>query len=219
MATYTLTIDFNTITLPTSLISFVNYGGDIGSDNTAYNTASDAMQAIGAFYINEYSGTYTVTNVGDVYTITLDLTNDPVGEPNGNLVALILQDDNFSGFNYSWQYGAEPACDTIPCPTCQAVTIENCGPVTIALPLPDDDYLVHIVDNQTGVTYAQNVQWTAGTGTWNTTNTAGVFTPFSIYTLTVTEPDGTPVSWPVGPNEYTCARVIFSATVDTNSDG
>ena len=217
MPSYQLIVDFTGFTFPTTYIYFFNTFVQIDTDNSGYATPQATMQAIGTFYLATYGGgTYSVTNVGNVYTLSFTVNNDPADQDSGNLALVTIGDTDGIGYQIPIQYGT---AETTPCPTCMDVTITNCGPVTIALPIEDGDYDVTIYDNQSGVTYTQSVSFTDGTGTWNSNNTAGVFTPFSIFTLTVTEPDGTPVSWPVGPNEYTCARVTFSATVDTNSDG
>ena len=214
MATYTLTIDLTGFNYPSASANLIyqNQVNDLGvsGNNTITSLVADTDTAVEG----DVSGGATMTYVinADKVIFTLVTSTDLSATTAGDLVALQFIDDDDEVYSASW-------VETSLCPTCQAVTITNCGPVEISLPLPDDDYTVTLYDNQSGVSYEQNVQWTAGTGTWNTTNTAGVFTPFSIYTLTVTDSTGTPVSWPVGPNEYTCARVTFSATVDTNVDG
>lgn len=170
--------------------------------------------AVCNYMVSYYGGTCTYVVVGDTVTFTLNPATMPSILECCEPIALYFNlTDGEANITRSGSWGET---EITQCPTCQPLTITNCGPVEISLPLPDDDYTVTLYDNQTGVSYEQNVQWTAGTGTWNTTNTAGVFTPFSIYTLTVTDSEGEPVSWPVGPNEYTCARVTFSSTVDTN---
>lgn len=213
MPTYTLTIDFTSITLPDSWMSFENNLGNLGSDATAYATPTDVMVGIGTFYITAYSGTYTITNSGQIFTITLNLTNDPVSEVTGQLVAVILQDADSKQFTYAWQQGIP---ETKPCQTCQSITLIDCDSIELNIELVDDDYIVTIHDNQSGVDYTQRVQWTLGVGTWNGTNTAGIFNPYTIYTITLTDTAGTPVSWSVGSNEYSCATMTFVKSIDTN---
>lgn len=214
--TYTLTIDFTNITLPSSYIYYFNTYDQVGTDNAFQDTPDAAMVAIGQFYQTTYGGTFSFTNIGNVYTLTMDLTTEPNNGPSDNLQFIVFGNDNGTGTYWSIQRGEQ---ESTLCPTCMAMNIVNCEAVEIELPLPNDDYTVKIVDNQTGVEYTQWVQWTNGVGTWNTTNTAGVFTPFTIYTLTVFDSSDQPVSWTVGPNEYTCGRMMFTPTVDTNVDG
>lgn len=216
MPSYTLIGDFTGFTFPTSYIYYYNVFQQTGSDSSGYSTGTETMEAIGDYFVGLYGGTYTVTNIGNVYTLSLTLTTDPSGDDAGDLSVVSIGDTDLKGYFFAIQYGAQ---QTTPCPTCMALTIENCAPVEISLPVEDGDYDVTLYDNQSGVSYTQSLSFVDGSAIWNTTNTAGVFTPFSIYTLTVTDSSGTPVSWPVGPNEYTCARVTFSATVDTNVDG
>lgn len=211
MATYTLTIDLSGFVWPASYVELRVNNGDyeLTPDYTSIQTiASTLCSEILGNLIS--GGECSITYTNNSLTIIITPNNSPATNL-GDLVSLGFLDNEGNQFFNAWI-----PTTTTPCPNCQDVAITNCGAVEISLPLPDDDYLVTLYDNQSGVSYEQNVQWTSGTGTWNTTNTAGVFTPFTIFTLTVTDSQGTPVSWPVGPNEYTCARVTFSATVDTN---
>lgn len=214
MATYTLTIDLTGFAYPSASANLIyqNQVNDLGisGNNTITSLVTDTDTAVEG----DVSGGATVTYIinGDKVIFTLVTSTILDATAAGDLVALQFIDDDDEVFSASW-------VETSLCTSCQHVAVNNCGAVEISLPLPDDDYTVTLYDNQSGVAYTQNVQWTSGTGTWNSTNTAGVFTPFSIYTLTVTDSEGTPVSWPVGPDEYTCARVTFSATVDTNDAG
>ena len=102
------------------------------------------------------------------------------------------------------------------CATCYDIEINYCDDVIIELPLDDGIYEVQIKDHQTGMSYTQNIEFTDGYGTWNTTNTSGVFTPFSIYTLTVLDQANQPVSWTVGDSEYECATVTFKQITSTD---
>jgi len=193
---------------------FYNQCGEIPLDFTQeYPTINSVAEFVGVNVSGYYvGGIYSYTITGTVITWTWTWTEDLTTTECGKLAAAYA-----SAFTTLWAPFIPTT--TTPCPNCQDVAITNCGPVDISLPLPDDDYTVTLYDNQTGVSYTQTLTFVSGTGTWNSTNTAGVFTPFSIFTLTVTDSEGTPVSWPVGPNEYTCARVTFSATVDTNDAG
>ena len=215
MATYTLTIDLTGFVWPASYVDIITSTNQIELLPN-YNDINDFTSSLCSVITSELDGGGScVSSVsGEIITIVLTPNNTPAFGVSGDLVAFRVQSDE--GITYSSQW---VMTETTLCPNCQDVAITNCGAVEISLPLPDDDYTVTLYDNQSGVAYTQNVQWTSGTGTWNSTNTAGVFTPFSIYTLTVTDSEGTPVSWPVGPDEYTCARVTFSATVDTNDAG
>lgn len=211
MATYTLTIDLTGFEYPLTFAELIRqrcsidlgFSGNLDIESIASQSAVEIENLI-----PDSTCTYVIIDNTIVFTLITTAILTPT--ECGNVVGLRLFDDETT-YIESW-------IEAILCPNCQDVAVNNCGAVEISLPLPDDDYTVTIYDNQSGVSYTQNVQWTSGTGTWNSTNTAGVFTPFSIYTLTVTDSEGQPVSWPVGPDEYTCARVTFSATVDTNVD-
>lgn len=212
MTTYTLTLNLDGFVWPynyAEVVTSINQI-EVSPDNTNINDFYESLcSAITAILDGGGSCVSSLNN--DTITITITPNNTPPTDINGDLIAFRVQDNDGVFYSSAWIEQ-----QTTLCPNCQDVAIPNCDAVEISLPLPDDDYTVTLYDNQSGVAYTQNVQWTSGTGTWNSTNTAGVFTPFSIFTLTVTDSEGSPVSWPVGPNEYTCARVTFSATVDTN---
>jgi len=42
-----------------------------------------------------------------------------------------------------------------------------------------------------------------------------VFTPFSVYTVTIFDGAGNPMSWIDGSTQYTCMRLTFATFTDT----
>ena len=97
--------------------------------------------------------------------------------------------------------------------------MDNCGNVIFEAAIPDGTYEVQIEDHQSGITYMQDIEFTGSQGTWDQTNTAGVFTPFSTYTVTILDDNGDPVSWVDGDAEYTCMRLTFATFTDTTPEG
>lgn len=219
MASYFINIDFTGYTFPINSISFIDLT-TTNVDFTAHVDEPTTCNAIANYYISAYSGSSTVSSSGNVYTIELVLTNDPATSPTGQLCAIVIDDGIRAQFNYAVNQVQDcpdcPDVETTLCPECQDIELVNCGDVTFSIPLDDDTYTIRIEDHQSGMTYEQVIEFSGGFGDWNTTNSAGVFTPFSIYTLTVLDSSNQPVSWTVGATEYECATVTFKQFTDAN---
>jgi len=175
---------------------------------------NDFFDYIQNAFTNNNWGTfnYVITDNGSTWLVnaTLEIT--------GTLpecVPLWLNVNTAEQNNWSAAWTSTPNEITI-CDTCQDITLTNCDDIEFSFPITDALYQFSIEDHQSGAVYQQEITMTGGTGVWNQTNTSGVFTPFSVYTLTITDENGQPVSWTVGDIEYTCARITFVNTVDTN---
>lgn len=151
---------------------------------------------------------------GNILNITIETDTYYPNEPTGDLIGLRFFDSNESVYISKWiQFESEL------CPTCQDVTMDNCNSVIFEAAILDGTYEVRILDNQSGVFYYQNIEFTGSQGTWDQTNTTGVFTPFSVYTVTILDNNGDPVSWVDGTNEYNCMRLTFNTFTDTTPEG
>lgn len=167
---------------------------------------------VGNDLTNEYNGTYSYIITNTIITWTFNFSNNPSLDTCGNFVYLFI----------SQAIDARAAFIPITpelCPTCQEVTIDNCGTIIFEAAIQNGTYEVQIEDHQSGITYMQDIEFTSSQGTWDQTNTAGVFTPFSIYTVTILDNNGNPVSWVDGTNEYNCMRLTFSTFTDTTPEG
>lgn len=163
------------------------------------------MDFIKAWYENEYGGSFVWGYSSTTLSVVFRPDTDPINTLCGELEKI--------------SFGAIGLVDLIltraePCDTCQELTFANCQEESITFPeyFPGGLVTYTIVDHQSGVEYTQSSE----TGTWNLSNSAGIFTPFSVYTLTITDENGQPVSWTVGDIEYTCARITFVNSIDTN---
>ena len=205
MANYTLTIDTALITYSCDNFFWVFENCEVNTGETA-NNINDIASLIVSFAL-AYSGIVTYTIQGTV--ITAYLTDAQEEYDCGGLIGIQILDNNDIMHSAQW-------LQTQPCDTCQDITFANCGEMEFSLTLQDALYEFSIEDHQSGVVYQQTIDFAGGVGTWNQTNTSGVFTPFSVYTLTITDENGQPVSWADGDKEYTCARITFVNSVDTN---
>lgn len=185
---------------------FFNVTDDCQTQVTSVPITSiaDMMNFIKAWYENEYGGSFIWGYNGTTLSIVFRPDTDPVNTLCGELEKI--------------SFGAIGLIDlilirAIPCTTCEDITFNNCTEDELIFPeyFPGD-VTYTIVDHQTGVEYTQY----SASGTWDLSNTSGVFTPFSVYTLTITDESGQPVSWTDGENEYTCARITFVNSVNTN---
>jgi hypothetical protein len=105
-----------------------------------------------------------------------------------------------------------------PCNECQSVNLADCTDPDLSLPISDGTYTVSIQDHTTGNIYTQSIEVSDGGVDWNGTNTAGVFTPYSVFTVTLQDDNGDPVTWTSGSNDYNCVRLTFAPTTDTTPD-
>lgn len=210
MPTYTLTV-----TLPSD---YDPYGGYVFINETCAPTElfvgsglDDFAQEILAYYTGiEGSGTYTVE--GNTITLTWTFDGDAgCGAPVGITFQGTGQD-----ISASWQLEVE--VPTTLCNECQDLTLPDCTDPELPLGLDNGTYTVIIEDHTSGNTYTQSVSVSDGGVDWNGTNTPGVFTPFSVFTVTIQDSNGDPVTWTSGYNEYNCVRLTFEPTTDTNPD-
>lgn len=105
------------------------------------------------------------------------------------------------------------------CTTCEDATLPNCEEPVFSVDVEGGTYTATITDAQSGHVYTQTVTIADGEFTWDTTSSEGVFTPFSVYTLSLTDSNGDPVSWVVGTNQYDCVRFTFASFTDTTPAG
>ena len=174
----------------------------------------NALAEFVGFGVSEFyvGGTYSYTINGTVITWTWTWTEEPTSTECGAIAAA-----NATEFVTIWSPFVPVEAEL--CPTCQDVTIDNCGSIIFQAAIPNGTYEVQIEDHQSGITYMQDIEFTASQGTWDQTNTAGVFTPFSVYTVTILDASGDLVSWVDGTNEYTCMRLTFATFTDTTPEG
>lgn len=214
MATYTLTIDLTGFVYPLLMSNLIyeNKVSDLGfSGNPDISIiASDSKSSIEADVTGGCIVNYVINNNKIIYTLVT--TTDLKNTNSGDLVCLQFIDDENEFFTAKWSQFQL-------CPTCQDVTIDNCGSIIFEAAIPNGTYEVQIEDHQSGITYMQDIEFTGSQGTWDQTNTAGVFTPFSTYTVTILNESGDPVSWIDGTNEYTCMRLTFTTFTDTTPEG
>jgi len=157
---------------------------------------------------------YTVTDNGNTWLVNATIE---VTEESPQCIPLWLHIITEEAYNWGAAWTDTPA-DAELCTTCQSLTFSYCSEIgfELAFNIPDGMYTVAIEDHQTGVIYNQAIVWEAGVGTWYTSNSGNVFTPYSVYTLTIPGFDNQPVSWTSGGNEYNCARITFTNTTNTN---
>ena len=213
MATYTLTMDVGTGPWESG-IEFYNQCGSVQLSFTEVFPNINSLAQFVGFNVSEFyvGGTYSYTINGTVITWTWTWTEDPLTTECGAIAAA-----NASEFVTVWAPFVPVEAEL--CPTCQDVTIDNCGTIIFEAAIPNGTYEVQIEDHQSGITYMQDIEFTGSQGTWDQTNTAGVFTPFSTYTVTILDESGDPVSWIDGTNEYTCMRLTFATFTDTTPQG
>jgi len=205
MANYTLTIDTALITYPCQDFIFVFEDCEFSTGEIPGNI--NDIAALIASFATSYSGVVNYTINGTI--ITAYLTDAQLEYDCGGLVGISILDNDAITHSAQW-------VQTEQCDTCQDIRLINCGLIEFSFPIQDALYEFSIEDHQSGVVYQQTIDFAGGAGTWNQTNTSGVFTPFSVYTLTITDASGQPVSWADGGKEYTCARITFVNIVDTN---
>lgn len=209
--TYTLTMDVGSGPWENAeCIGFANANcaESCFSWDEVITTIGNLAIQVGNDLTNEYNGTYSFVITNNTITWTFNFDSDPSQLVCGELVYLFLSE------------ATDARAAFIPvevelCPTCQEVTIDNCGSIIFQAAIPNGTYEVQIEDHQSGITYMQDIEFTGSQGTWDQTNTAGVFTPFSTYTVTIFDESGDPVSWVDGTNEYTCMRLTFATFTDT----
>lgn len=210
MATYTLTMDVGSGPWENGIglgLASGNCGEEIIPFEVSITNIQDLAAEVGVSITDIYTGNYSYSISGSTITWTWNLGDDPAVTECGDLVYLIISEaiDARAAFQYVTEL----------CPTCQDVIIDNCGSIIFEAAISNGTYEVQIEDHQSGITYMQDIEFTASQGTWDQTNTAGVFTPFSVYTVTIFDGAGNPVSWVDGSIEYTCMRLTFATFTDT----
>lgn len=125
--------------------------------------------------------------------------------------------DNKDQHSVSFQFLT--GLDVTVCTTCEEDTLPNCEEPVFDVDVVAGTYTATITDGQSGHVYTQTVTVADGQFTWDTTSSEGVFTPFSVYTLSMTDSNGDPVSWVVGATEYDCIRFTFASFTDTTPAG
>lgn len=208
MNTYQLTMDVG-VGPWESGISFYNQCGEV---TLSYTEVFPNINALAVFVGTEVStyyvgGTYSYTITGTVITWTWTWTEDPTTTECGEIAAA-------NSFEFTTKWAAFIPITPTTCLTCQDVLLKNCNDITIQTGIPDGIYKVKIKDHQSGITYTQDLSFIAGIGTWNQTLTAGVFTPFNTYTVTIFDNDEV-VSWLDGNQEYNCITLTFKQFTDT----
>lgn len=210
MATYKLTMDVGSGPWEQGFYFYTQCGEIPWSLGEVY-TDINALAEFINFAISETygGGTYTYSINGTIVTWTW--TEEVISAECGPIVAV-----NSGDFITKW--AAVISITPELCPTCQDVTIDNCGSIIFQAAIPNGTYEVQIEDHQSGITYMQDIVFTGSQGTWDQTNTAGVFTPFSVYTVTILDASGDPVSWVDGTVEYNCMRMSFNSFNNTTPE-
>jgi hypothetical protein len=183
-----------------------------------------AFKAILESYItNSAAGHPAGTVVSSSVTVNQssgDITVDIIGTGNNSATkfpgSFFTQQtwDNKDQHSVSFQFLT--GVDVTVCTTCEDATLPNCEEPVFTVDVVAGNYTATITDSQSGHVYTQDVVVADGEFTWDTTSSEGVFTPFSVYTMSLVDSNGDPVSWVVGTTEYDCVRFTFASFTDTN---
>lgn len=213
MATYTgsFTID---VLDDGNLSSYNMYTTDAYSTSNNMNNGSlvDDMDSMQIGLTSFYGGTvsYTLTGGGTWNSATV-VTWTIV---NPNFVPLFIY---ITTENYYYAMSFEAQAEPVVCNSCQFIQLTQCGDDSfyLDLGLPDGSYTAYYTDNTSGVTYEQGTySGEGGLYMYQWFATAGVFNPYSFYTMTLEDSNGDPVSWTIDGVEYTCATLTFKTTVN-----
>lgn len=173
-------------------------------------------------YVNSLGGTMTYSlngpgtwNAGTDTIVTINISNVmPMGGPELIPYYIVFSTESY---NYPVVWSSSVPVEPTLCNSCQFIQLNQCGEDNFYLPLglPDGNYTAYYTDNTSGVVWEQGTysaegglvmyQWFA---------TAGMFNPYSFYTLTIKDNLGNPVSWTIDSIEYTCATLTFKTTVN-----
>lgn len=213
MATYTGSFTLN-VTDNGNLSAYNMYSSFAYStgNNMNNNSLTDDMDAmtfgLTAFFGGTVSYAFSGGNAyGQAVTVTWTIVN-----PNWQPYFVDMTTENFY-YAMAWTAEATP----VVCNTCQFIQLNQCGEDNFYLPLglPDGNYTAYYTDNTSGVVWEQGTysaegglymyQWFA---------TAGMFNPYSFYTLTINDNLGNPVTWTIDSVQYTCATLTFKTTVN-----
>ena len=153
------------------------------------------------------------TGTDTIVTMTFNLN---YGGQDWSLLYLQFSTEDY---NYALKLqNATPATPTI-CNTCQFIQLNQCGTDSFMLDLglADGSYTAYYTDNTSGVVWEQGTYSSTdqgGLAVYQWFATAGMFNPYSFYTMTLVDTNGDAVSWIVNDVEYTCATLTFKTTVN-----
>lgn len=175
-----------------------------------------------ASLISSGGGTMTYTldgpgtwNAGTDTIVTITISNfAPSAGPELKPYFLIITTEEYY-YPVVWE-AAAPAVPSI-CNTCQFIQLSQCGADSfyLNLGLPDGNYTAYYTDNTSGVMWEQGTfSGEGGLYMYQWSATAGMFNPYSFYTLTLEDSNGDAVSWTIDGVEYTCATLTFKTTVN-----
>lgn len=234
MATYKATIQIpNGATFVNdSQIGFVTLGAgyQMSYSPVTASSASDLVNTIGLYYtlVFGYGGTWTYTNVGEIFTITwVDPTVDFINTPiYGNTFAFTSDTDTTANYGFgTLNIVQDCPTETIVCPTCYEINKSACEDsyTFVAGLTPSTVYYV-VIENNRNKQYVQQVT-TDGSGDFSIDATApefpiGFFIPEQFkYTIKVysnstlmNQEDIT-----IGSTIYTCITLGFVNTVTTTA--
>ncbi len=165
------------------------------------------------YLISYYGGTCTYIVSGDDVTFTLNPATMPSILQCCEPVALFFILDYDEGTIY--RNGAWIPQETTLCSDCQDLNQPDCAEPVFDLGLPNGTYTVTLKDNTAQTYYTQTINFDGGAGTWDDALSAGIFTPYNVFTVTIEDSNGDPVTWTEGSNEYNCIRLTFSPTTNT----
>lgn len=137
-------------------------------------------------------------------------------DPTSDTSLIVISDEG--GKYYHVNFITEVAAPSI-CNSCQFIQLNQCGTddFRLDLGLPDGNYTAYYTDNTSGVMYEQGTyssEAQGGLAMYQWFATAGMFNPYSFYTMTLEDNTGAPVSWTIDGIEYTCATLTFRTTVN-----
>lgn len=148
-------------------------------------------------------------------TVTITISNVlPMGGPEIIPYFLFFVTESYN-YPVVWE-AAAPAVPSI-CNSCQFIQLSQCGTDSfyLDLGLPDGNYTAYYTDNTSGVMWEQGTfSGEGGLYMYQWFATAGMFNPYSFYTMTLEDSNGDPVSWTIDGVEYTCATLTFKTTVN-----
>lgn len=156
------------------------------------------------------------TNTGEI-SVDIDGTGDNTATKFPGSFFTLQTWNNKDNHSISFQFLT--GVDVTVCTTCQEATFTNCLEPTFEVDVEAGVYVVTITDSQSGNEYRQVVTVEDGEFTWDTSNSQGIFTPFSVYTMSMVDGGGNPVSWVVGATQYDCIRFTFASFTDTTPAG
>jgi len=118
-----------------------------------------------------------------------------------------------------YQYALIISAAATLCNECQFIQLTQCGTddFYLDLGLVDGSYTAYYNDNTSGVIWEQGTNSTTSLGglyVYQWSGSAGMFNQYSLYTMTLTDSNGDPVSWTVNGIEYNCATITFKVTVN-----